>query len=75
MGKGTEGPSRAVAILLDIVAFGRLVDFRMELLLRAGVAILTRISAIAVTGLSPFIPMLHVRASSRPLKRKGGKKN
>ena len=66
MGEGTEGPPRTVACLLDIVAFCRLVDFWVELLFRACVAVRAGISLFAVGGVTPLVIQLHIGAWSRP---------
>lgn len=58
--KGTESSPGAVAILLDVVALGRLVDLRVELLLGTGVAILACVTILTIARLPPLIPVLHI---------------
>ena len=67
MCEGAEGSSGAVSVLLDVVALGGLVDLRMELLLRARMAVLTRVALLTLARLTPFIPVLHIGTSSRPV--------
>ena len=55
MGKSAERSSRTVASLLDIVAFGGLVDFWVKLLLGPSVTVTAGVALIAVGGVSPFI--------------------
>ena len=62
MCEGAESPSRTVAGILDVVAFGRLVDFRMKLLFCTGVTILAIIAGIAGRRITPLVPGLDVRA-------------
>ena len=66
MSKRTERPSRTVACLLDIVAFGGLVDFWMELLLCPSMAVATHISLLTVSGVTPFIVQFYIRAGCGP---------
>lgn len=58
MGKGAEDAARTVSGLLDIVALGRLVDLRVELLLGACVAVLAVIAGLAVARFSHSSPCL-----------------
>ena len=62
--EGAEGPPRAVAGVLDVVAFGRLVDLRVELLLGAGVAILAAVAGFAGSRIAPFVAGFDVRTRS-----------
>lgn len=66
MGKGAEDAARTVSGLLDIVALGRLVDLRVELLLGACVAVLAVIAGLAVARFSPFLAVLDIGARSGP---------
>lgn len=66
MGKGAEGSSGTAARLLHVVALGGLVDLWVELLLRAGVAILAAVSVLTLAGVSPFIPVFDVWTWRRP---------
>ena len=61
MSECTEGASGAVAGLLDVVTFCRLVDLRMELLLRSGVAVAAGVTLITVGRVTPLVVELHVR--------------
>lgn len=65
MSKCAKCPSRAITRVLDVVALGRLVDFRVELLLSPGMAILTGVSGLAAHGVTPFVPTLHVGTGRR----------
>ena len=55
MGKSAKRSSRTVASLLDIIALGGLVDFRMKLLLSPRVTVTAGVALITVGGVSPFI--------------------
>ena len=72
MSECTERPSRAVACLLYVVAFGRLVYLWMKLLLCSSVAVATRVTLIAVGGVTPLIIKLHVGTRSGSTREKGG---
>lgn len=70
MRKGAEDAAWAIACLLDIVAFGGLVDFRMELLLSASVTILAIVPGLTIAWLTPFLAMLDIWTWSRSVQRK-----
>jgi hypothetical protein len=55
VGKSTERSSRTVASLLDVVALGGFVDFRVELLLGPCMTVRAGVALIAVGGVSPFV--------------------
>ena len=65
VGKGAEYAAGTVAGLLDVVALGRLVDLRVELLLGARVTVDAVVALVAVARLAPFLAVLHVRAWCR----------
>ena len=60
--EGAEGAPGAVAGGLDVVALGALVDLRVELLLGARVAILTRVPCLAVGRVAPLVRGLYLGA-------------
>ena len=60
MGEGAENAPRAVARLLHVVALGRLVDLRVELLLGPRVAVDAIVALVAVPRLAPFLAVLHI---------------
>lgn len=60
MGKSTEDAAWTVASLLDIVAFGGLVDFRMKLLLGACVTVLAIVAGLTIARLAPFLAVLDI---------------
>jgi hypothetical protein len=66
VGKGAEGPPRAVAGVLNVVALGRLVDLRVELLLCTRVAVLAVVAGVAGRRVAPLVARLDVRARRRP---------
>ena len=66
MGERAEGASRTVARLLHVVAFGGFVDFRVELLVGAGVTVLTVVDLLAVCRVSPLVTYLDIGAWSWP---------
>lgn len=59
MCKSTKGTSWTVPSLPHIIAFSRLIDLRMELLLSAGMAILTAVPTFTFWWLSPLISMFY----------------
>lgn len=67
MGEGAERSSGTAARLLHVVALGGFIDLWVELLLRAGVAVLAGVSILALAGVSPLIPMFYVRTWRRPV--------
>lgn len=67
MGKCTEDGPGTVARLLNVVAFGGLVDLRMELLLRPGVAVLAAIARLAIRRLAPLLAVLHIGTGRGPV--------
>lgn len=70
MRKGAEDTAWAIASLLDIVAFGGLVDFRMELLLGTSVTILAIVSGLTIAWLTPFLAVLDIWTWSRSVQRR-----
>jgi len=68
MGKSAEDAAWTVSSLLDIIAFGGLVDFRMKLLLGACVTVLAIITGLTITRFSPFLAVLDIRTWSGPAK-------
>lgn len=66
MREGAKWPPRAVAGVLDVVALGGLVDLRVELLLRARVAVLAAVARLAAHGVAPLVAGLDLRAWGRP---------
>ncbi len=69
VGEGAEGAARAVAVGLHVVALGRLVDLRMELLLGARVAVLAHVAVLAARRIAPLLAVFGVRARRRPKKK------
>lgn len=69
MRKGAEDTARTIAGLLDIVAFGGLVDFRMELLFGACMTILAIVAGLTITRLAPLLAVLYIRTWSRSVRR------
>ena len=67
MCKGTECSSGTVAGVDDVITLGGFVDFRVELLLSPGVAILAIVSTVAVHRVSPLICCLDCGARSAPV--------
>lgn len=59
MSESTERPSRTVATLLNVIAFGGFVDLRVELLFCPRVAVRTAFSALTFTRVPPLITVLH----------------
>jgi hypothetical protein len=55
MSERAECSSRAVACVLDVIAFGRLVNLRVKLLLRPRVAILASIAGFTGRRIAPFV--------------------
>lgn len=70
MCKGAEDTAWAIPSLLDIVAFGGLVDFRMELLLGASMTILAIVPGLTIAWLTPFFAVLDIGTWSRSVKRR-----
>ena len=71
MREGAERPPGAVGGVLNVVALCGLVYLRVELLLRAGVAVLALVTGLAGHGVAPLVPRLHLRARGGP--NEGGK--
>ena len=69
MRKSTEGTPRAIAGVLYVVAFGRLVDLRMELLLSPGVTVLATVAGVARHGIAPFVARLDVGTRRRTVRK------
>ena len=67
VGEGAKGPSGAVPRLLDVIAFGRLVDLRVKLLFRTGVTVGTAVLGLAVCRVAPLVALFHVRTGSGPV--------
>lgn len=65
MSECTENATRTVAGLLNVIAFGRFVNFRMKLLFGARVTILTIIAGLTVGRFTPFLAMFHIRTWCR----------
>lgn len=63
--ESAEGSSRAVARVLHVVAFGRFVNLRVELLFRSRVAVLAIVAGLAVRRVAPFVTRFYVRTWSR----------
>lgn len=61
MRKRTENATWTVSSNLYVIALGRLVDLRMELLLRTSVTVLAVVAGFAVGRFAPFLAMLHIR--------------
>jgi len=59
-----EGAPRAVARVLNVVTLCRLVDFRVKLLLRAGVTILAIVAGLAGGRIAPLVTGFHVGTRS-----------
>lgn len=70
MRKGAEHTARTITSLLDIVAFGGLVYFRMELLFGACVTILAIVAGFTIARLAPLLAVLNIRAWSRSTQRR-----
>lgn len=68
MGKCAENASWTVASLLDIVAFGGLIDFRMKLLLGACVTVLAIVTGLAITRFAPLLAVLDIGTWGGPTK-------
>ena len=72
--KGAECPPRAVAGVLDVIAFCGFVDFRVELLFRPRVAVLAVLAGLARHGVAPFVACLHLRTGRGSRERTKEKK-
>lgn len=68
MRKSTKYAARTVSSLLYIVAFCRLVDFRMKLLFSASVTVLAIVTGLTVARLAPLLAVLDIGAWSRSAK-------
>jgi len=60
MRKSAENAAWTVASLLDIVAFGGLVDFRMKLLFGACMTVLAIVTGLTITRFAPFLAVLNI---------------
>lgn len=63
----TEHGPWTVPSLLHVITLGRLVDLRMELLLRARMTVLATVALFAIRGLSPLLAVLHVGTRRGPV--------
>ena len=70
MGKCAECTSRAVTGVLNVVTFGRFIDFGMKLLLGSSMAVLAGITSITTHRITPFVSRFDVGARSGPKKVK-----
>ena len=70
MGKCAECTSRAVTGVLNVVTFGRFIDFGMKLLLGSSMAVLAGIASITTHRITPFVSRFDVGARSGPKKVK-----
>ena len=62
MSKRAKRRPGAVAILLDIITPGGLVDLGVELLLGSRVAVLAAVTVFTARGVAPLVRLFHVRA-------------
>lgn len=67
MCESTEDSSWTVTSLLYVIALGRFVNFRMELLFRARMTINTVITLIAIAWFAPFFSMFDVWTGGRAI--------
>ena len=63
--EGAEGVARTIAGGDHVVALGRLVDLRVELLLGARVTVLAHVAVLAHSGLEPVVALLDIGARRR----------
>lgn len=68
MGERAKHAARTIAGDLHVIALGRLVDLRMELLFGARVTILTVVAGLAVGRFAPLLAMFDVRTRRRAVR-------
>lgn len=65
MCESTEDSAWTITSLLHVIAFRGFINFRVELLLGTRVTVRTSVSLLAVTRLTPFLAVFHVRTWRR----------
>ena len=73
VGKCAECSSRTITGVLNVITFGRFVNFGMKLLLRPGMAVLAGITSITTHRITPFVSRFDIRAWSGPGEKNRGK--